>query len=123
MSGTDIETLELKISKFLRWGVLFAAILMLIGWILQFKWSGNPFFHFEVYDQIPFSSQIFFHYRKEHWGHLLSYAGLIVLISLPLIRVLLTAILFLKQKEFALAIIAFLVLLGLIVSFTFGIEL
>lgn len=123
MSGQDIEALELKISKFLRLGVLIAAILMLIGWIMQFKWGGNPFFHFEIYDEVPFKNQLFFHYSKKHWGYLLSYTGLIVLISLPLIRVLLTAILFLRQKEFALALIAFVVLLGLVISFTFGIEL
>ena len=119
----DIETLELKISKFLRLGVLCAAIFMLIGWILQFHWYGNPFFHFEIYDQVSFSHQLIFHYQRGHWGHLLSFFGLIILISLPLIRVLLTAILFLRQKERALAFIAFLVLMGLMVSFTFGIEL
>jgi uncharacterized membrane protein len=53
---------------------------------------------------------------------LLSYAGLIALISLPVLRVLLTMILFLKQKEYILAVVAALVLIGLFVSFTFGME-
>lgn len=119
----EIENLELKISKFLRLGVIVAAIFMLIGWILKFKWQGNPFFHFEIYDQIPFERQFLFYFHKKDWGYLFSYLGLIVLISLPLIRVLLTAVIFLKQKEYHLALIAALVLAGLGASFMFGFEL
>jgi uncharacterized membrane protein len=119
----ELENLELKISKFLRFGVIFAGVVMLIGWVSQIKLSGNPFFSFKQYDYIPFSDLLKFHIYHKHWGVLTSYAGLGILISLPLIRVFLTAIIFIKQKEYALAMIAGVVLLGLIVSMSLGIEL
>jgi uncharacterized membrane protein len=119
----EIENLELKISKFLRVGVIFAGTLMLIGWVSQIRLDVNPFFHYQIYDSIPLSELIKFHIYRENWGVLLSYAGLGALISLPLIRVFLTAIIFLKQKEFALAMIAAVVLIGLLISMSLGIEL
>ena len=121
--NNEIESLELKISKFLRYGVLVAAFFMIIGFILQFKWHHNVFYVFDTYDQIPFQNQILHSLYHKKWGPLFSYAGLIILISLPIIRVFLTGIIFLKQKEKILAYIAFLVLILLAISFTFGIEL
>ena len=118
----EIESLELKISKFLRVGVLVAAAFMFVGWMMQFKLTANPFFNFSTYDQIPFVDMIQHHIMRKNYGALISYTGLIVLISLPLIRVALTGFLFLKQKEFILAGVAFLVLFGLIISFVFGFE-
>jgi uncharacterized membrane protein len=119
----DLESLEIKISKFLRFGVLFAGFFILVGWLLNFQWSGNPFAGFESYDHIQFSDLALVYYRNQNWGVLICYVGLFLLISLPIIRVLLTAILFLKQKEFILAGIALFVLSGLLISFTLGIEL
>lgn len=119
----DIASLELKIAKFLRGGVFLAGAVMFVGWIWKTKWSGNPFFNFEVYDRIPFKDMIQHHLYQGDWGTLVSYAGLLILISLPLIRVLLTAILFVKQKEYTLAGIALLVLSGLTASILLGIEL
>ena len=119
----DIESLELEIAKFLRGGVFTAGAIMAVGWIWKTKWAGNPFFTFEVYDQIPLMDMLKNALYRKDYGILISYAGLLVLISLPIIRVLLTAILFIRQKEFALAGIAFLVLAGLSVSILLGIEL
>jgi uncharacterized membrane protein len=119
----EIESLELKIAHFLRAGVIISGVIMFAGWMTQFKLSGNPFFNFETYDRISLSELIKFHIHKKDWGILLSYLGLISLISLPLIRVLLTAILFIKQKEFKLAVIAVVVLIGLMASMSLGIEL
>lgn len=119
----EIETLELKIAKFLRAGVIVAGIIMFAGWLTQFKLTGNPFFNFESYDRIPFIDLIKYHIYRKDWGILLSYSGLVALISLPIIRVFLTAFLFIKQKEHTLAVIAFVVLLGLIASMTLGFEL
>lgn len=119
----EIESLELKIAKFLRGGVFTAGAVMFVGWIWKTKWSGNPFFTFEVYDRIPFKTMIQHHIYHKDWGTLVSYAGLLILISLPLIRVLLTAILFVRQKEYSLAGIALLVLSGLTASILLGIEL
>lgn len=119
----DIESLELKIAKFLRYGVMLSGAIMLVGWLMQFKLQGNPFFNFETYDQLPLLDLLKLHIRNKDYGVLLSYAGLVSLISLPFIRVLLTAILFIKQKEFILALIAFVVLSGLILSMSLGIDL
>jgi uncharacterized membrane protein len=119
----EVESLELKISWFLRIGVIIAGALMLVGIILNFKLNGNPFYIFQDYDEIPFRNALYIHLRHQHWGHLFSYAGLISLISLPLIRVLLTAILYLKQKEFLMAGLASFVFFCLVVSFSLGIEL
>lgn len=120
---STIENLELKIAKFLRVGVAVAGVLMFIGWAMQIKWSGDPFFNFKHYDQIPLKDMIEFAIYRKQWGILVSYTGLVTLISLPVIRVVLTAYLFLRQKEKILAGIAAIVLVGLIVSMTLGIEL
>lgn len=119
----QIETLELKIAKFLRGGVFLAGLVMFVGWIWKTKWKGNPFFVFETYDQIPLTDMLTHLYIRGDWGTLISYVGLVILISLPVIRVLLTAILFVKQKEYALAGIALIVLAGLSASMLLGIEL
>lgn len=123
MNNNEIESLELKIAKFLRGGVFLAGIVMLIGWVWKFKWSGNPFFNFETYDRIPLPDLIKQHIFLKDWALLVSYGGLLILISLPLIRVLLTGILFIKQKEYVLAGIAFTVLCGLTASMLLGIEI
>lgn len=118
----NIEVLELKIAKFLRVGVIVSGILMLIGFTLQFKWSGNSLFNFTVYDEIPLKDLLEINFHRGRWAPLISYSGLIVLISLPLIRVLLTTYLFIRQKEYPLAIIAGLVFIGLMLSMSLGIE-
>lgn len=117
----SIEVLELRIAKLLRVGVIISAILMLAGFILQFKLSGNALFNFTIYDEIPLADLLEFNFRKKNWGPIVSYSGLIVLISLPLIRVLLTIYLFIRQKEYPLAMIAFLVFTGLMISMSLGI--
>jgi uncharacterized membrane protein len=117
------ETLELKIARFLRIGVLIAGAIMLLGWMSEIKLSGNPFFNFETYDQISLRDLIEYHLYRKDWGVLVSYAGLAFLIILPVVRVLLTAWLFIRQKEFLLAGLAMVVLAGLIVSMSLGIDL
>ena len=119
----NIESLELKIAKFLRFGVIVAGLIMFAGWMMQFKFNGDPFFNFQTYDHIPLQDLIGLHLHRKHWGALTSYLGLATLISLPIIRVFLTAILFVKQKEYLLGMIAVTVLLGLLLSMSLGIEL
>ena len=116
-----IENLELKIAKLLRIGVIIAGLLMLVGWLMQVKLYGNPFFNFQTYDEIPLLELFKFHLKTRQWGALISYSGLIVLISLPLIRVILTTYLLLRQKEYHLAVIAFTVMIGLVLSMSLGI--
>jgi uncharacterized membrane protein len=117
------EELELKISIFLRYGVLVAGVLILGGWLMTVKWSADPFFSFQMYGELPLKEIIAIYLRTDNYGMLVSLAGLGCLISLPIIRVLLTAWLFFWQKDFMLAFIAVCVFLGLLASFTLGIEL
>lgn len=117
------EELEIKIAIFLRYGVFIAGFFMFVGWVINFKFSGDPFFGFSIYDQIPLIDLVDYYIRRKNYGALISYGGLAMLISLPLIRVLLTMVLFLKQKERNLALIALIVFMGLTISLFLGIEL
>lgn len=119
----ELESLEGNIARFLRYGVIFSGIVMFTGWIIQFKVQSNPFYMFQTYAEISFFDSIEIYYRTRNYGILICYAGLISLISLPVIRVLLTALLFIKQREYILAVIAFVVLTGLLVSLSLGIEI
>jgi uncharacterized membrane protein len=114
---------ELRIARFLRAGTIFSGSLLLIGWLWNFDWHSDPFFNFQHYDQIPFT-QLYTHaWNQGSWGALLVYAGLVALISLPVIRVLLTMLLFLQRRERTMALLAGVVFLGLIISMILGIEL
>src|SRR5690606_36286741 len=104
-------------------GIVVAGLIMLLGWLASIKDLGNSFLEFQHYNQIPFHQQLNLSLKNGQWGVLLSYVGLLSLISLPLIRVLLTGILFILKREKTMAFLSWLLLLGLFVSFTFGIEL
>lgn len=119
----SLEELELKIATFLRVGVILAGVLIFSGWIFNLKFNQDPFLAFRIYDTLPLQNILAIYYRNGNWPILVCYLGLAVLISLPLIRVLLTAYLFLKQKDFLLGTIAFVVFLALVASFFLGIEL
>lgn len=114
------ENLELKIAKFLRAGVIFCGCLMFIGWALQVKLSSNPFFTFQTYDKIPFLELVQFYIRRMNIGVLISYAGLFGLISLPIIRVFLIFILFIKSKDYIFAFFSMIVFSVLILSMILG---
>ncbi len=119
----QLESLELKISKFLRLGVLCSGFFLLVGWLANFNFENASPEKFKTYSPVDMFTSIELAIMDGNWALLISYLGLIILISLPMIRVFLTAFLFLKQKENILACIAGFVLLALIVSFSFGIEL
>lgn len=119
----QLESLELRISKFLRLGVLVAGLFMLIGWISQSINQPDSLIALKTYHSSTLSETLSNAWTTSSWGVLISYLGLAILISLPITRVFLTAVLFLKQKEYLLAGIAAFVLVALIVSFSLGIEL
>lgn len=119
----QLEALEIKTSKFLRMGVIVAGILIGTGWVGTWNSSTDPLFSFKIYDQIPLIDVLQLHIRNGNWSVLVCYLGLLTLISLPFIRVLLTMVLFIKQKEIVLATISFAVLLGLMISMALGIDL
>lgn len=118
-----LESLELKISKFLRSGVMLSAFFMLVGWIFYLLENGTSFDLLKIYHEKSLFKTLELAISTNSWGQLATYLGLSILISLPITRVFLTGFLFLKQKEFILASMAFFVFIVLIISFTLGIEL
>ena len=119
----DLESLELKISKFLRIGVLVAGSFMLVGWLIHLFMQGSSLEALKNYHAITLNETLRLAIATKSWSEIIAYLGLIILIALPLIRVFLTAFLFMKQKEYLLAVIASIVLVALIISFSLGIEL
>ena len=119
----EIITLEYRISKLLRYGVMLAGAMLFAGWMTMLDFTQNPLLAFHDYRDITFLQSVEYALRDKVWGLLVAYAGLVFLISLPLLRVLMTAILFWRQKERLLSGIAFFVFAALILSFSFGIEL
>jgi uncharacterized membrane protein len=109
-----VQELELRISKFLRYGVLCSGALMLAGLFLDFK--SDPFSGLRTYQVVPLTDQIVA-------SNYLAYAGLASLILLPILRVFLTGAIFLFTKERKLAAIAGVVLFCLLFSLVMGIEL
>lgn len=117
-SEVDVEA---SISKVLRWGVLMALLFLIVGMIWQIATAERiaiesysqytPTPPFEVWNQLSGSgltSQSFL------------YLGLITLLLLPLLRVILTAILFYWRREWMMALAATFVTVALIVGFALG---
>lgn len=119
----DVYALELFIAKFLRYGVVLAGLLMLAGWLTQISFTTDAFAPFHVYHDAPLFRTIAEHIEAGHWGILTAYAGMAVLISLPLIRVLMTFAVFVKKRDYTLAAVSAVVLFGLGLSIALGFEL
>jgi uncharacterized membrane protein len=119
---SEMQNAELKISKFLRFGVFFSGAVIALGWIMSFKMNVNPFENLQHYKALTLVQSIKVDLLLGRWGHIVSYVGLACLISLPVLRVFLATILFVIQKERIMAAIGILVLVGLILSFSLGIE-
>ncbi len=124
MSIERTQELELKISYILRYGVFLSAIFLGIGWggnLLSGQSQG--LYHYQTYQSVNFIQSMEKTFTQGQWFVLLSYLGLMILISLPLIRVFLTGVLFAKNKEKAMSLMAFAVFAILLGSFCLGIDL
>lgn len=117
-----LASLELKISVFLRIGVIFSGLTMFAGWMAHLDLSENIFFNFQTYDKIPTIDLLKYHLHRKDWGVLLSYIGLISLICLPITRVLLTSVVLFGKKDFFLGMSALIVFLTIIGSIILGIN-
>jgi uncharacterized membrane protein len=119
-----MEDLEYKISLFLRRGVMFSACLLAVGLLGQLFFSdhGQSLFLYQNFKVVPFSNRIQTALMEKNWFSLFSCAGLVVLISLPMIRVALTGILFWKNKERTMSFMALLVFSILVLSLFLGID-
>ena len=121
--GEELHVLELKIARFLRAGVLVSGALLLVGWIGMILTHSEGLSGLHEYRAASLRELWEISLQTRHWPSVVSYVGLGCLISLPVLRVLLTSILFFRQREKLLGSIALVVLLLLLLSFSQGIEL
>lgn len=119
----ELLNLELKISKFLRMGVIVSGLFMIVGWIFESLKSENSFDKIKSYNPDALADSFQLAYASGDWATVLTYIGLIILVSLPIIRVLLTAVLFIKQKDTPMAALAIFVFFILMTSLMLGFEL
>lgn len=119
----DIESLELSIAKFLRAGVLVSSVLLGLCWASRIQFEENPFLAFQNYEKLSLGILWTNAWESGDWGLIAGFAGLFVLISLPALRVLLTLVIFLKEREYRLAGLAAFVLAVLLISASLGLEL
>lgn len=120
MKKNEVLEFELWVAKLLRYGVLLVAVVLLVGWILSINFDENIFIKYQNYQEINLLLLLQQAWHSHSWGLLLSYAGLGILICLPVLRVIMTGILFAKEKEFIMMSICIVVLLGLLLSFSLG---
>lgn len=118
----DLSKLELKISYLLRFGVLLSAIFLGVGCINLFTNVG-ALHALSEYRPQSLLETIEIAKAEGNYFHLASLFGLSLLVALPLVRVALTAYLFLRNREFVLMAMALFVSLVLCFSFFLGIEL
>lgn len=93
---------------------------MAIGWLTQISFTQNVFEQFTSYEVRPLRDTLVFLWRTNDWAKLTAYLGLAALVSLPILRVLFTFMMFVRARERVLAAAALLVLLGLAVSISIG---
>lgn len=122
-SSSALHELELKISHLLRAGVLISGTLLLIGWLWNLIQKGDILTTLNVYHPHPLWETIQSSLQNHDEAQLVSLTGVIILVLMPIIRVLMTGILFLKEKDYRLAIMAFGVFTALAASFFLGIDL
>lgn len=113
------KELELKISLLLRWGVVLSGLLLSAGWIGNLLEKGEQLHQFSIYKPQNLVESLHWIILTRDKASLFSYVGIFVLILLPLIRVLLTGVLFVRDKDYPLALFSFIVF-GLLVL---GIQL
>lgn len=119
----SLHKLELNISQLLRVGVLLAGVFLAIGWLWLWYNNGNMLESFTVYEPKTLLETVHWARLTNDHAMLVSVVGMVLLVSLPVVRVFLTGVLFIRQKEFVLATMAFLVFVALVSSFFLGIDL
>lgn len=121
-SQSSLFKLELIISQILRTGVLISGTCLLVGWLWMW-YHGADIYALKFYEEHSLLESFQWALLMQNRGFFICMAGFAILISLPLIRVFMTGVLFLKQKEYLLGSLAFGVFLALILSFSLGLEL
>lgn len=117
---TDLFKLELFIAHILRKGVIIAGIFISLGWLLQLNFIENVFVHFQHYQPTPLLETLAQLRLQNNWPAFLSYIGLFILISLPIIRVLATGFIFAWQRNFKMLSLVVTVFAGLCLGIALG---
>lgn len=120
---SDSHWMDLAIAHLLRAGVLIAGVFLFVGWLWQLRDKGFAMETFRQYQPQSFMHSFHEALATGNTALLISYIGLGILVCLPLSRVLMTGILFIRDKDYALAVMALLVFGALIGSFALGIEI
>ena len=118
----SMRQLELRLATILRVGVTAVAALMASGWAWLLARERDSLSRFRVYEPEPLQLVARRAWESGDGARILLYAGLGLLILLPLVRVSLTALLLARRSERGLAAVAFFVFLALIGSLLLGIE-
>ncbi|MEG6571291.1 DUF1634 domain-containing protein [[Clostridium] cellulosi] len=116
MRNKEIEDLELAISKVIKYGVLASAAIMLIGLII-FLVTGSSGYPGSYY---PTSLVEIFQGLIAFKPYAIMMFGLFLLILTPVLRVGVSILLFLKEKDYTFVRITTLVFIILIISFLLG---
>ncbi|NUN05968.1 MAG: DUF1634 domain-containing protein [Bdellovibrio sp.] len=119
----SLHDLELLISYFLRWGVSFAGFTILLGWVWMLRQENPRLTTFTDYHPQPLLESLHWAVLTNDRPMLICLLGLGILVTLPVLRVLMTAVLFFKQKELRLGTMALVVFAILVASFLLGIEI
>jgi uncharacterized membrane protein len=110
------DELELIISKALTIGVLLSAAIMLLG-LVMFLITGNSGYAGNIY---PTNPLLIFKGAAALKPYAVILTGLFILILTPVMRVGVSVIAFLKEKDYTYVIITALVFTILIISFLIG---
>jgi uncharacterized membrane protein len=104
--------IETSIAKLLRIGVVLAGLLIATGWFFQLSFRSDVFAEFATYQTQTINSRLEDLFAASDWPKLIGYLGLSVLVSLPIIRVLMTLVLFIKSRDYLMVVAASIVLLS-----------
>jgi uncharacterized membrane protein len=122
-SDAKVEALEWKIGRFLRYGVFTSAFFLTLGWAGEYKRAPHAIEHFQVYRPLSLIRMVEQALIAHDVYRLLTLFGFATLIALPIIRVLLTGYLFLRNRDWSMAAMAIFVFGVLTLSFFLGLEL
>lgn len=116
MTKSNIEDVEIVISKCLKIGVLFSAAVMFVGFLL-FILTGNSGYPDNTFPTNPVAV---FQGLAALKPYAIILTGLFVLILTPVFRVGVSIIVFLKEKDYLYVIITAIVFIILLISFLLG---
>jgi uncharacterized membrane protein len=113
------EAIEKGIGRLLTWGVRIATVALGLAWAIQILSNATPWETFANYEPAPWT---FERVSQAGLADGLAYFGLIVLVSVPFLRVLYGVLAFLKQGEWILSSLSALVFLGLATGLFLGLA-